>query len=166
MLPATDVYMEKPHYSLFCTFLWVIMQDSQVQSTSFYQRLPLRYILARRGDERERDLLCQVAVLPCPVQQNFTTTSQGILRSSMTSLVVHRSDSQKNSREWSANYYFQALYALPGSDMWYPRGIINISQNGHHFERRKAGREGISLAIKNSNYFSILLLSHPSHQTV
>lgn len=151
--------MEKPHYSLFCTFLQVVMQNSQIQSTSFYQRLPLRYILARGGEERERDLLCQVAALPCPVQQNFTTTSQRILWSSIASLVVHRSDDQKNSREWSTNYYFQPLYALPGSDMWYPGGVINFSQNGHHSERRKGERKRNSLATYKE--FQLFLYSTP-----
>lgn len=61
------------------TFLQVVMQDSQVQSTSLYQRpSKIHPGKGRGGEERERDVPCQVAVLPCPVQQNFTTTSQRI----------------------------------------------------------------------------------------
>lgn len=83
------------HFSaLFCRWLCRTVRFSPPPFT----KGPLRYILAR-GEEEERDTLCEVSVLPCPAQQNFTTISQRILWSTVASLVVHGSDGQKKIAE-------------------------------------------------------------------
>lgn len=96
----------------------------------------------RRGEGPSVSSCC--LAMPCPAELHHHLTEKPVKQHCFTyGPWIWRS---KYSPEWSINYYFQPLYALPGSDMWYPGGIINFSQNGHHSERRKGEREGNSLA--------------------
>lgn len=153
--------MEKPGYSLLCTFVQAAMQDSQVQPTS--TKDPLKYIeeWGERGERR--NLLCQVTVLPCPFQ-NITTTSQRILWSSMASLVVHESDGQKKQRMvykvlLPATVFQEVICDTQEASSTLVIMIIILK------EGKRKGKETAWL-YTNSNYFSILFLSHPSHQTM